>query len=411
MAALLAIGVASAGWTQTGNEKASTESALVKTVAPGIPGVPNEATATKYGPLSPADKDFLVRVRYAGLWEKPAGLMGQQRSSDPLIKEASKHLIDGHTDLDAKVIAIGNELGVDMPTKPTKLTQEMLDEMKTAGTPDEFGYFFANRLRLAHGKVYSLLGRIRAGTKNAMSRKFAEYCMATVLDHMTVLEATGRVDWDEIETPEFGGVSTETYKSTQYGPLSAADEQFLATIREAGLWAKKAGTQAAKRSKNPQVKAAAQRVAKGHADLDAKSIAIGQMFNVKMPTRATADQQGWLNEMAAAESPEDYDTVFATRVRAAHGASLAVLTDIRAGTKNAMIRTFANYAIKDVLAQMNALEKTQQVNFQQVPDAPAPEFSVGLGDRDVNWIIVLVMLLAVGGISVVVLRELYGRRG
>src|SRR5215211_3870626 len=33
----------------------------------------NTIVQTRFGPLTPADRDFLIKVRLAGLWEGPAG--------------------------------------------------------------------------------------------------------------------------------------------------------------------------------------------------------------------------------------------------------------------------------------------------------------------------------------------------
>src|SRR5204862_4516302 len=60
-----------------------------------------------YGPLTATGRDFLVRVRLAGLWEGPSGRMAQTHSQNPLVKEAGMHLIAGHTELDAKDLSLG----------------------------------------------------------------------------------------------------------------------------------------------------------------------------------------------------------------------------------------------------------------------------------------------------------------
>src|SRR5687768_16892171 len=45
--------------------------------------LPEGWTATKWGPLGPTDRDLLVKVRLAGLWEMPAGDQAQRRGVDP----------------------------------------------------------------------------------------------------------------------------------------------------------------------------------------------------------------------------------------------------------------------------------------------------------------------------------------
>src|SRR5688500_8939666 len=61
-----------------------------------LSALPTETTQTRFGPLTDADRDFLVKVRLAGLWEGPAGREAQQRAGSQQVKEAGQHLIDGH---------------------------------------------------------------------------------------------------------------------------------------------------------------------------------------------------------------------------------------------------------------------------------------------------------------------------
>ncbi|NEE52584.1 hypothetical protein G3M55_49295, partial [Streptomyces sp. SID8455] len=58
------------------------------------------SVATQWGPLSATDRDFLVKVRLAGLWELPAGQQAIERAPSEATKAAGDHLVVGHTDLD-----------------------------------------------------------------------------------------------------------------------------------------------------------------------------------------------------------------------------------------------------------------------------------------------------------------------
>ncbi|MFC9585264.1 DUF4142 domain-containing protein [Streptomyces yangpuensis] len=151
--------------------------------------------STAYGPLTPADRDFVRKVRLAGLWELPAGRQAQQRGTRPAIRTAGDHLVDGHTELDRQVIQVGQALGIDLPNQPSAQQQDWLGQMNRA-KGDEYERLFTQLLRRAHGKVFSLLAGIRAQTRNSMVRALATSANATVLDHITVLEDTGLVDFD-----------------------------------------------------------------------------------------------------------------------------------------------------------------------------------------------------------------------
>ncbi|MBZ9599233.1 MULTISPECIES: DUF4142 domain-containing protein [Streptomyces] len=151
--------------------------------------------STAYGPLTAADRDFVRKVRLAGLWELPAGRQAQQRGTRPAIRTAGDHLVDGHTELDRQVIQVGQALGIDLPNQPSAQQQDWLGQMNRA-KGDEYERLFTQLLRRAHGKVFGLLAGIRAQTRNSMVRALATSANATVLDHITVLEDTGLVDFD-----------------------------------------------------------------------------------------------------------------------------------------------------------------------------------------------------------------------
>ncbi|MEV6804250.1 DUF4142 domain-containing protein [Streptomyces sp. NPDC051132] len=149
---------------------------------------------TPYGPLSAADRDFVTKVRLAGLWELPAGELAERKGTTAAVRTAGRHLVDGHTALDAHVRTVALQLGVPLPNEPNAQQKQWLATLDTAGGQD-FDRRFAGLLRLAHGRVFSLVAQIRAGTQNSLVRDLADDANATVLDHIRVLEATGYVDF------------------------------------------------------------------------------------------------------------------------------------------------------------------------------------------------------------------------
>lgn len=152
---------------------------------------------TEYGPLSALDRDFVRKVRLAGLWELPAGRQAQERGMRESIRTAGDHLVEGHTELDKLAIEAGRALQIDLANQPTEQQQQWLAQMDAAeGT--EYETLFANLLRRAHGKVFGLIGQVRAETRNTLVRDLATRANAVVLDHITVLEATGLVDFDSL---------------------------------------------------------------------------------------------------------------------------------------------------------------------------------------------------------------------
>jgi putative membrane protein len=152
---------------------------------------------TKWGPLSASDRDLIFRVRLAGLWELPAAEQAMKHSSNPAVKEAADHLIVGHTDLDRRVRTVATRLGIELPNRPNEQQQGWLQQMSGAQGA-EYDRTWANLLRSAHGKIFPAIGTVRNNTQNVLVRQLASDSNQAVLDHITMLEKTGEIDFDAI---------------------------------------------------------------------------------------------------------------------------------------------------------------------------------------------------------------------
>ncbi|MHB9858323.1 DUF4142 domain-containing protein [Streptomyces sp. YIM S03343] len=157
----------------------------------------DRSVSTPYGPLSVADRDFIAKVRLAGLWELPAGRQAEEKGTTDAVRVAGQHLIDGHTFLDERVRDVAAKLSLPLPDQPTEQQKQWLSTLNTAQGED-FDREFANLLRLAHGRVFSLVADVRASTRNTLVRALADDANTTVLDHIRMLEGTGFVDFDAL---------------------------------------------------------------------------------------------------------------------------------------------------------------------------------------------------------------------
>ncbi|CAM5272818.1 DUF4142 domain-containing protein [Streptomyces abikoensis] len=149
---------------------------------------------TPSGPLTALDRDFVRRVRLAGLWEKPAGKLALERGTTDAVRMAGEHLVDGHAELDQRSADTAGTLGVSLPERPSAEQQGWLDQLR-ASRGTAFDRAFANLVRAAHGKVFGLVALVRDRTANALVRALATRANTVVLDHITVLENTGLVDF------------------------------------------------------------------------------------------------------------------------------------------------------------------------------------------------------------------------
>ncbi|MDX3751607.1 DUF4142 domain-containing protein [Streptomyces sp. AK08-02] len=187
----------------------------------GVDVLNAQTVSTRFGPLSALDRDFLTKVRLAGLWEQPAGQQAQFRGTTEAVRIAGRRLVEGHTFLDARVRDVASRLGLALPDQPNDQQREWLSIMNAAQGED-FDREFANLLRMAHGKVFSVVAQVRASTRNSLVRALADDANRTVLDHIQVLEATGYVDFDALANG-MAAASTPplTYSPAPPGPTSA----------------------------------------------------------------------------------------------------------------------------------------------------------------------------------------------
>ncbi|MFF7447965.1 MULTISPECIES: DUF4142 domain-containing protein [unclassified Streptomyces] len=176
--------------------------------------------STSYGPLSALDREFVTKVRLAGLWELPAGRQAQYKGTTAAVRTAGQHLIEGHTFLDERVRDVASHLGLALPDEPNDQQKQWLATLD-ASQGVEYDRQFANLLRLAHGKVFSVVAQVRAGTRNSLVRALADDANTTVLDHIKVLEATGYVDFDALAQDMAAGSTPPITASPAPPPLTA----------------------------------------------------------------------------------------------------------------------------------------------------------------------------------------------
>jgi len=159
-------------------------------VAVAAPAVPTQ--------LGAADLTLLNGVRLAGLWEMPAGQMAAARGNKARVREIGAKIAQEHVKLDQDVVDAANKLGVPLPSEPTPEQKGWLKEMRGASSNQEFDQIFVSRLRAAHGKIFPIIGAVRASTRNDIIRQLAEEATTVVMGHMTMLESTGLVRYGEL---------------------------------------------------------------------------------------------------------------------------------------------------------------------------------------------------------------------
>jgi predicted outer membrane protein len=171
---------------------------------PGLLGLQTVSTQqsrvlmqTQWGPLTEADRDFVVKVRAAGLWEYPVGQMAVKKGTTKAVVTAGRHLIDGHAALDASCRKIAPLLNITLPNAASPQQQGFVTTL-SADSGRQFDSDMANILRVTHGSIFNTIAKIRSTTRNSLVRALADQANATVLDHITVMEKTGLVNYDRM---------------------------------------------------------------------------------------------------------------------------------------------------------------------------------------------------------------------
>jgi putative membrane protein len=147
---------------------------------------------TPWGPLSQYDRNLLINVRLANLWEGPTSEKIAQRTSNPKVRSVAEQLSREHHELDAVVIDTADRLNVPLNDSPAPLQKNWMDKILSAGGM-QADDVWANVTRQAHGTIFLLIADVRARTRNDVMRTFAQAANEVVQRHMTLLESTGLV--------------------------------------------------------------------------------------------------------------------------------------------------------------------------------------------------------------------------
>lgn len=160
-------------------------------------------------PITERDREFIRLINFANLWEMPMGDLASKNGSTQRVRDVGATIAADHRKLDGAVKGLAAKFGVPLADQATSSQQKWMAEIR-ASSGKAFDDAFANRLRAAHGSVFSVIAEERAGTKNSVMRDFATTANTIVMKHMTILESTGDVNADHGMFAEAGARSYDT---------------------------------------------------------------------------------------------------------------------------------------------------------------------------------------------------------
>jgi predicted outer membrane protein len=152
---------------------------------------------TQWGPLGPADRDLIEKVRMANLWEGPTSQQAEQMASGADVREVGRKLATEHAQLDEQTRQIAGQLGVQLPNGPSSQQMGWMAEISSK-TGSDYDRTFVQRVREAHAQVLPVISEVRATTQNDLVRQFAITSAEFVNRHHEYLESTGLVDYSAL---------------------------------------------------------------------------------------------------------------------------------------------------------------------------------------------------------------------
>ncbi|MEV6444443.1 DUF4142 domain-containing protein [Amycolatopsis sp. NPDC051716] len=196
---------------------------------------PGSASLAQTNAISDTDALLLTKVRQAGLWEMPSGMMAMEKGS-PIVQKVGFAIMMDHGRLDVATRALSQKLNSPVPDQPSEEQRGWLGEEMAASPGPEFDRVFANRLRAAHGAVFNVLAQLRAGTRNDDVRAFATVGNQAVMRHMTMLESTGMVDYTALPAPSVSTTAAPTGIQLGLDPSQIAVVAALFLLLGGGLF-------------------------------------------------------------------------------------------------------------------------------------------------------------------------------
>ncbi|MCR3754034.1 protein of unknown function (DUF4142) [Lentzea californiensis] len=199
---------------------------------------------------------------------------------------------------------------------------------------------------------------------------------------------------------------------TPSGPLTANDRELLNRVRLAGLWEMPMGELTATKASNARVKQIGKMIMLDHMMLDALTKKTAAGFGLTTPDVPNPTQQSWMEEINALEG-DAFDQAFIARLRAAHGQIFPFIAKVRSGTRNDVIRGFAQAGIDVVMKHMTLLESTGlagDASFAEPQPAGNIINATLASDEGPNMWVILTVTAAGAVLTVLLLRVLRPRR-
>lgn len=154
--------------------------------------------------------------------------------------------------------------------------------------------------------------------------------------------------------------------------VSQSDQDVLTMVMQSGMWEIAAGNMARNQASATVVRTAAAALVTDDTALNQQAALAAEKLGVQLPGQPDNDQQGWLSQLHD-EAGATFDHDYVNLVRQANGKVFTAVAAARAGTKNDLIKQFAQSAVDQVMKHMTVLEATKLVDSSALPDPALPQ--------------------------------------
>ncbi|HKN56665.1 MAG TPA: DUF4142 domain-containing protein [Amycolatopsis sp.] len=179
--------------------------------------------------------------------------------------------------------------------------------------------------------------------------------------------------------------------------LQQSDRDLLAKAKQDLIWEGPVSRLAAGRGSDVRVRDVGTRIAVDQAAIDVQLHSISDRLGVTLPTRPTAAEQAWADQLTGAD-PQDFDRLYVNRMRASYGSLFLLASEVRAGTQDDAVRSFAQLVVDKSLAHLALLEGTGLAETNSLLVTASADNVLSGGDVALAAMLVAVATVATFGV-------------
>ena len=154
-----------------------------------------------------ADRKFMDKAAQANLAEIQLGRLAQQNSQDPQVRQFGERMVRDHTQLNDQLMMAAQNMGVTLPTSPSKKDQETMDKL-SALNGAAFDKAYARDMVKDHRADIREFEHESKDAHSAQVRELASNALPIIREHLQLAEnlpgAPGR------RTARAGSTDSET---------------------------------------------------------------------------------------------------------------------------------------------------------------------------------------------------------